>query len=217
MFKRAWWKFWTVESLPPTWQQLVTSWDMTFKDTESAAASYVVGQVWGVDGADRYLLAQVRAQLGFTDTQKAVKAMADYIPDARAKLVEEKANGAAVIDSLKSKVGGLVPIQPEGGKEARAAAVEPLVEAGNVYLPDAEHIPAPRGYEATSVTDFIEECAVFPNGTHDDQVDTMTQALNWLETRSGGASTQSRLREGSEHVVRRGDLVLRGEKYIDKP
>lgn len=216
MFKRNWWEFWRVETLPHVWQRMIATWDMTFKDTESAAASYVVGQVWGIDGADRYLLAQVRAKLGFTDTQKAVRALADYLPQATAKLVEEKANGAAVIDSMKSKVPGLVAIHPEGGKEARAAAVEPLVEAGNIYLPDAEHIPVPHGYTATTVTDFIEECAVFPNGTHDDQVDAMSQALNWLENRSGGVSTQSRLPQPKPQI-RRGDLVLTGDHHIDKP
>jgi predicted phage terminase large subunit-like protein len=60
---------------------------------------------------------------------------------------------------------------------ARAAAVSPLIEAGNIYLPHPEHAPW--------VNDFIEECAAFPNGAHDDQVDAMTQALlrwNMLQT-----------------------------------
>jgi predicted phage terminase large subunit-like protein len=58
---------------------------------------------------------------------------------------------------------------PEGGKVARAAAVSPLIEAGNVYLPHPQFMPW--------VNDFIEEYAAFPNGAHDDQVDAMTQAL----------------------------------------
>ena len=52
---------------------------------------------------------------------------------------------------------------------ARAAAVSPLIEAGNIYLPHPLYAPW--------VNDFIEECAAFPNGAHDDQVDAMTQAL----------------------------------------
>ena len=52
---------------------------------------------------------------------------------------------------------------------ARARAVSPLIEAGNVYLP--------RPQIAPWVNNFIEECAAFPNGAHDDQVDAMTQAL----------------------------------------
>ncbi|MDE3196541.1 MAG: phage terminase large subunit [Acidobacteriota bacterium] len=60
-------------------------------------------------------------------------------------------------------------MNPEGGKIARAAAVSPFIEAGNIYLPHSLWQPW--------VNDFIEECAAFPNGAHDDQVDAMTQAL----------------------------------------
>ena len=64
---------------------------------------------------------------------------------------------------------GIIAVAPEGGKVARAAAVSPGIEAGNVYLPHAQIAPW--------VTGFIEECAAFPNGAHDDQVDAATQAL----------------------------------------
>jgi predicted phage terminase large subunit-like protein len=66
--------------------------------------------------------------------------------------------------------------EPEGDKNVRAAAVSPLIEAGNVYLPHP--LFAPR------VNDFIEECVAFPNGAHDDQVDAMTQALLRLSVAS---------------------------------
>jgi predicted phage terminase large subunit-like protein len=70
---------------------------------------------------------------------------------------------------LAHEIPGLLPVNPQGGKIARASAVSPLVEAGNVYLPHPDWQPWVR--------DFIEECAAFPNGAHDDQVDAMTQAL----------------------------------------
>jgi predicted phage terminase large subunit-like protein len=84
-------------------------------------------------------------------------------------LIEDKANGSAVIQMLSNEIPGILPVNPEGGKIARAAAVSPLIEAGNVYLPHPLYAPW--------VTEFIEECAAFPNGAHDDQVDAMTQAL----------------------------------------
>ena len=62
-----------------------------------------------------------------------------------------------------------VPVNPEGGKQARAHAVSPQIEAGNVYLLDAE--------VAVWVGGFVDECAAFPQGANDDQVDAMTQAL----------------------------------------
>jgi predicted phage terminase large subunit-like protein len=70
---------------------------------------------------------------------------------------------------LEREISGILAVNPQGGKVARAAAVSPLIEAGNVYLPHPLHAPW--------VNDFIEECAAFPNGAHDDQVDAMTQAL----------------------------------------
>src|ERR1700730_13901479 len=70
---------------------------------------------------------------------------------------------------LRREIPGILPVNPQGGKIARAAAVSPLIEAGNVYLPHPEYAPW--------VNDFIEECVAFPNGAHDDQVDAMTQAL----------------------------------------
>lgn len=70
---------------------------------------------------------------------------------------------------LSREIPGILPVNPEGGKVARAAAVSPLIEAGNIFLPRPLHAPW--------VNDFVEECAAFPNGAHDDQVDAMTQAL----------------------------------------
>ena len=70
---------------------------------------------------------------------------------------------------VSNDIPGILPVNPEGGMVARATAVSPLIEAGNVYLPHPQFMPW--------VNEFIEECAAFPNGAHDDQVDAMTQAL----------------------------------------
>ena len=102
-------------------------------------------------------------------TVKAVRHVSQRWQSSLAKLIEDKANGSAVIQMLSSEIPGILPVNPEGGKVARAAAVSPLIEAGNVYLPHPQFMPW--------VNDLIEECAAFPNGAHDDQVDAMTQAL----------------------------------------
>jgi predicted phage terminase large subunit-like protein len=197
MFKRHWWRRYDAgfeHMLHLGWDRIVQSWDMRFSDHDKSTSSYVVGQVWGCHGPDRYLLGQIRARLGFTQSVKAVEALTAWEPTAGAKLVERKANGAAVIDTLRAKIPALIPIEPEGGKDVRAAAVEPYVEAGNVFLPPGEFIPCPGGYEPTTVAAFIEEHAVFPNGAHDDQVDAMTQALNWLRTEGTGEVVEERSR-----------------------
>ena len=86
------------------------------------------------------------------------------------KLVEDKANGPAVIQELRHEISGLIEVNPEGGKLARAHAVSPQVESGNVYLPH----PAIAAW----IEGCMEEAAAFPNGRNGDQVDAMTQALN---------------------------------------
>jgi hypothetical protein len=70
----------------------------------------------------------------------------------------------------------LIAVNPEGGKMARAQAVTPQVESGNVCLPHPALAPW--------VEDLIEETAAFPHGRNDDQVDAMTQALNRLRSTS---------------------------------
>ena len=188
LIKRHWWRYWqppganlppVVIRLPDGSQQLidavtvahvdeqVQSWDCAFKDLETS--DYVVGQVWGRRGPNFLLLDQIRGKMDFPTTVKAVVHMSAKWPNTLAKLIEDKANGSAVIQVLANRMLGILPVNPEGGKIARAMAASPLIEAGNVYLPHPQFMPW--------VNDFIEECAEFPNGAHDDQVDAMTQAL----------------------------------------
>lgn len=150
--------------------ELAQSWDLAFKDTTSS--DYVVGQVWLRIGVDAYLLDQVRERANFTRTLQLLKAMTARWPQAVAKFVEDKANGPAVINTLKRTVPGLIPIEPEGSKQARAAAVAPLVHARNVHVPTADLLPG--------VEDLLYEAEAFPNAANDDTVDALSQALNRL-------------------------------------
>lgn len=185
ILRRAWWQFYRRdgdlivrgdgERLTVDQLRIVQSWDMSFKD--SGSSSYVVGQVWGVHGADRYLLEQQRDHLDFVATKRAVKSMRQRWPDTTSTWVEDKANGPAVIAELRREVSGLVPVNPgRDSKESRAWAVQGDLEAGNHHLPSPTHDPWVR--------DFIQECADFPHGAHDDQVDAYTQAM--LKLRTGG-------------------------------
>jgi predicted phage terminase large subunit-like protein len=179
MFKRDHWREYDV----PLWlvrddgahivthaDEILASWDMTFKDT--ASSDFVVGQVWMRRGAEAFLLDQVRGRMDFVTTCARFREFSAKWPQATLKLVEDKANGTAVINALRRIVSGIVPEEPHGSKEARAAAVTPLVEAGNVWLPSPELAPW--------IGDLIEEAAAFPTGAHDDQVDGLSQALNRL-------------------------------------
>jgi predicted phage terminase large subunit-like protein len=64
-----------------------------------------------------------------------VRTMTSRWPNTLAKLIEDKANGSAVIQMLAHEISGILPVNPEGGKVARAAAISPLIEAGNIFLP----------------------------------------------------------------------------------
>jgi predicted phage terminase large subunit-like protein len=149
----------------------LSSWDLAFKGGEQN--DYVVGQLWsrGVkdDRTSLYLLDQERGQYDFVQTAAAVKAFnAKHRPTYT--LVEEKANGAAIITSLKSVIPALIPVLPLGGKESRASGVAPMFEGGNVWLPH----PKMKGFEWVQA--YLDELLMFPRGM-DDQVDATTQAL----------------------------------------
>lgn len=150
--------------------ELVQSWDLTFKDTKGS--DYVVGQVWLRVGNKAYLLDQVRRRMNFSATCRAIIAMSEKWPQALAKFVEDKANGPAVMNALSTHVSGLIPIEPDGSKYARASAISPLVESLQVILPTEELLPG--------VSDLFEEARNFPNSSHDDTIDTMSQAINQI-------------------------------------
>ncbi|MGX5634369.1 phage terminase large subunit [Bacillus thuringiensis] len=163
LLKRIWWKYYDIL---PKMVHTIMSIDATFKD--EADSDFVCIQVWGKNGADMYLIDNLKARMNFPTTLQAIRNMVRKHPKAHAKLVEDKANGPAIIAMLKNEIGGIIAVNPQGGKVARVNAVSPYIESGNVYLPR----------HASWVHDFVEECASFPQGKNDDQVDTMSQALN---------------------------------------
>jgi len=183
IIKESYFRFY--DQLPPRFHLIVQSWDCTFKDGDTT--DYVVGQVWGMFNEQYYLIDQVRDRMGFVDTCRAVRMLSAKWPKAIFKIVEDKANGPAVVDALKKDIAGFKLVNPEGGKIARCHAVEPLWESGNVFVPKPENAPW--------VNEFIEEITGFPARAHDDQVDGMTQALVFLRKKHFG-----RLREALDKI-----------------
>lgn len=210
IFNMEWIRFWTTDPnlvtdeerislVDPAFMrgaQFVDSWDMTFK--ASATSDYVVGQRWALTGANRYLIAQKRGKWTFSEVLKELRDWT-YGPDSSGgpygryvhrRLIEESANGAAVIDSLKNEISGIKGIKVKDSKESRARAETPAIESGNVYLPH----PAEPGNEW--VNDLIGELRAFPHGSHDDMCDAMTQALAEFR-HSGGVTISSPTSSGS--------------------
>lgn len=162
LLKREWWQYY--DKLP-VMDKVIMSVDCAFKGREDN--DFVAIQVWGKRYTDYYLIDAYKAHLDFPQTLTAIATVHSRYPHISETLIEDKANGPAVMAMLKRKVEGLIPVNPMGGKESRVNSISYLAEAGNVYLPKF------AGFTA----DFIEECAAFPSGAHDDQVDTFSQAM----------------------------------------
>lgn len=169
------------KSYPNKIDEMIQSWDMSFGSIEENA-SFVVGSIYAKIGSQIYLLDQVRGQWGFNETIAQFEILSSRYPKAYRKLVEKKANGAAVIDVLKDKIQGIIPIEPEGSKESRFVACQPLYEAGNVLYPDESICPW--------VLDHKAEIIGFPNAKFNDRVDTESQALNYFMNKGVGTFTE---------------------------
>ena len=162
---REWWQYY--DELPEI-VDWVMSVDATFKDGDDN--DFVAIQVWGKTCANMYLIDAVKKHLNFKATIQEIVRLRYMYPQCLTTLIEDKANGSAIIQMLRTELPGIIPVEPRGGKVARVNAISGAIESGNVYLP--KHKPFTE--------DFVNECASFPNGAHDDQVDCMSQALNRL-------------------------------------
>lgn len=192
MAKKWWWRYWKPKGvklppiriknsegkyieieaidIPANFDEMLQSWDMAFKANKDN--DFVSCGVWGKKNADKFLIDLLLERLDFTQSVEAVRAMAKKHPKAYRKLIEDKANGPAVITTLQHEISGIIPYNPgSDSKEARAAACTPQIESGNVYLPH----PALYSW----VDEFIENWAKFPLVKHDEQVDITSQAFNY--------------------------------------
>ena len=185
LVRRAWWKRYDAGK-PPQFGAQVISVDAAFKGGE--CNDFVAITVWGKAGNDYYLRACLNRHLDFPGTLQAIRAMSRAYPEARAVLIEDKANGSAIIQTLQKELF-CIPVSPRGGKTARANAVAPAIEAGHVFVPE----------RAAWAEEFLDQWTAFPAGRHDDMVDSTTQALSWLLSASGEPA-----REAAETVE--GDL-----------
>lgn len=189
LFKSSWWRFWRwpwEDEVPELAARTVVlnpeepfdveeaSWDCAFKKAEGS--SKVAGGAWARRGPHKYLMDLVWRPLSFTETCAEIEAQTGRRPNLGAKVIEDKANGPAVINFLSDKVPGLVPfgVNQYGSKEARAAATAWHVEGGNVFIP----------LHAEWRDRYIAAHSAAPKGDGMDAVDQQSQIL--LRWQSGG-------------------------------
>jgi predicted phage terminase large subunit-like protein len=149
---------------------IVISWDTAMKATE--LSDYSVGTVWGVKGDLYYLLDLIRVRLAFPALKRKVIEVYEQWKEFQRPtvLIEDAGSGTSLMQDLDDCGIPTVAIRPEGDKIMRMNGNTARIEAGAVHLPQ----------QAPWLDDLRSELLAFPNGLHDDQVDSMSQALNWL-------------------------------------
>lgn len=177
ILKRDWWKDWDKESVPGL-EYIIQSYDTAFLKKEYSDYSAI--STWGVffpiedGGPNLILLDSVKGRYEFPELKRvALKNYHYWEPDI--VIIEAKASGSPLTQELRAMGIPVMNFTPGKGQDkyARVNAVAPLFESGMIWAP-----------KKSFAEEMIEECAQFPNGEHDDLVDSMTQAL--LRFRQGG-------------------------------
>ena len=188
IFKRHWWRFYDPAQPPRRVDRVVLSWDTALKGKQ--LSDFSVGQAWAAVGGHRFLLRGVRGRWEFVELRQQVRDLyrwaVEQFPGVHLSvLIENTAAGPDVIASLRHEIPGVIAVKPKGDKAQRAFAITPAIEAGNVFLPghaSADGLSCDPALTPAWVQDFLVECAAFPTGAQDDQVDACTQALLRLQT-----------------------------------
>ena len=170
IFKREWWRSYRGE---PRFDSIVQSWDTAFKKGQDN--DFSVCTTWGQAADGYYLLDVWKRRVEFPELKAMVVTLGDqWRPSV--VLVEDKASGQSLIQELKRDTRlPILPIKADTDKISRAYAVTPIIETGRVLLPEG----------APWLADYVDSMASFPNAAHDDDVDSTTQALNYMIGRAG--------------------------------
>jgi predicted phage terminase large subunit-like protein len=170
VIRRDWLRTYTTP--PARFDRIIVSWDTA--STLSESSDWSAGTVWGDAGLDFYLLDVFRERLESPDLRRAIIRLHEQNA-AAATLIEETELGRALAQDLY-RTGHLraITLRPERDKLARLLAQAARFEAGQVHLPE----------NAPWLAAYLNELLGFPNAAHDDQVDSTSQALNWLTART---------------------------------
>lgn len=166
IIRPSWFRYYDEAPAAELGDRRIFSWDTAM--TDSAMADYSVCTEWLVKKNRYYLLNVFRERLRYPDLKRKIAGQADTNRGAII-LVEDKGSGMSVAQDLSRDGIGVIKFKPEADKEMRASIASDQIEPGNVFLPRQAHWLAA----------FLSECAAFPRGRHDDQVDSMSQAIIW--------------------------------------
>jgi predicted phage terminase large subunit-like protein len=176
---------------------IVQSWDTA---TSLNTGSYSVGQTWGYLDGDWYLIHQFRERAAYTRLRDMVMALQKQYK-ADVVLIEDTVMGPALNSDLAKYKKAFRPImiRPEADKVTRMAGQTGFIEDGKVFLPN----------EAPWLDPLLSELRAFPNAPLTDQVDTMSQFLEWAKRKDGWAAMKIDPRTGRREAVNRPEFVRR--------
>ena len=180
ILKREWWMKYRQDEIPPL-QHVIQSYDTAFLKKQTADYSAIT--TWGIfypdedSPANLILLDAIKGRYEFPELRRVALQQYDYWKP-ESVIIESKASGLPLTYELRQMNIPLINFTPSKGndKHARVNAVAPLFESGMIWAPDQKF-----------AEEVIEECAAFPNGDHDDLVDSTTQAI--MRFRQGGVIT----------------------------
>jgi predicted phage terminase large subunit-like protein len=171
MVKAAWFETYPTE-LHLNFEQVFQSWDTANKPGE--LSDYSVCTTWGLKDKHLYLIHVYRKRVGYPDLRRAVLEQSAAF-NATTILIEDRASGTQLIQELVSDgVHAVQKYEPSMDKVMRLHSVTGMMENGFIHIPD----------KASWLGEFLHELTTFPNGKHDDQADSTSQALDWFKQQS---------------------------------
>jgi predicted phage terminase large subunit-like protein len=187
IWKKSWFRLMDVSEGTPRFQHILVSLDTAF--TKDSANDRTACSVWGVffDSDSKCYCALLldcwADRLNYPELREKAREMwmASYGEGeqrANTILIEDKGSGISLRQELQSEGIPVTPFNPgREDKIQRANVVAPLLKDGFIYLPESQKYP---GEPTTWTDDMMEEITMFPNDEHDDYVDTISQALHYL-------------------------------------
>lgn len=199
MFKRQNWRYYTPR-IPPRCNFILQSWDTASKDRIDSART--VCHTWGISENSVVLLDRWGSKVLYPQLRQQVD-IQFYKFRPNVILIEDKDTGRALIQELQQYTSyPVIPVIPTVDKVIRATAILPMQESGRLLLPDPSDPDKPPW-----IADFIDDCALFPNGMYKDDIDAMSQALHYVMTMAG----LGRVRRG---LPRRTTSLLDGYRML---
>jgi predicted phage terminase large subunit-like protein len=169
LVKAEWFKRYSENERPERFERIVQSWDTGNKASE--LSDFSVCTTWGIREKQVYLLGLLRRRMEYPALKRAVREQMGLY-NANAVLIEDKASGTQLIQELIAEgCHGVTRYQPDCEKIMRLHAQTAMIENGFVYIPET----------APWLAEYLHEMTVFPNGKHDDQVDSTAQFLDWFK------------------------------------